>query len=131
MNAVEAEINLADEMIRDAELMFREGRKRSTANRGYYAMFHAVKAILLNLGTDCQTHGGAMNRFGEHVIMKGLMDKSFAKSLQRAYQLREKSDYHSIINLEQDDVERVIKESKEFVMEVKKVLIGLQSNMTA
>ncbi|MDI6735363.1 MAG: hypothetical protein QME42_04070 [bacterium] len=37
----------------------------------------------------------------------------------------EKSDYHSMIKIEHDDVERVMKESKEFVMEVKSVLSKL------
>ncbi len=131
MTAVESEIEQSEEMLKDAELMFREGRKRSTVNRAYYAMFHIVKAILLYLGTDCQSHGGAMNRFGEYVIKKGIMDKSFAKSLEHAYQLREKSDYHPMIKIEDDDVERVMKESKEFVMEVKRVLVAFQSKQSS
>jgi len=35
MNAIESEIELADEMIKDAELMFKGARKKSTVNRAY------------------------------------------------------------------------------------------------
>jgi len=90
-------------------------------------MFHAVRVILLYLGTDCQSHGGAINKLGEYVIKKGLMDESFSKKVHRAYRLREKSNYYSMVKIEDDDVEKVMKDSKEFVQEVKRILVAFQS----
>ena len=81
MNAVKEEIKLALEVLSDAHLMYKEKRLKSTVNRAYYAMFHATKATLLSQGTDCQSHAGALNRFGEYIIKKGLLDEKFAKSL--------------------------------------------------
>ena len=122
MNAVKQEIKLAFEMLSDAELMYKEKRLKSTINRAYYAMFHAVKAVLLSQNTDCQSHAGAINRFGECVIKKGLLDQRFAKSLHRAYRLREKSDYSPAFKIKEADVKKVVKEAKEFVEETEKIL---------
>lgn len=78
MNAVKEEIKLAFEMFSDAQLMYKEGRLKSAVNRAYYAMFHMTRAVLLSKGTDCQSHAGALNKFGELVIKKGLLGQGFA-----------------------------------------------------
>ena len=123
MNAVKEEIKLAVEMLNDAQLMYTNKRLKSTVNRAYYAMFHATKAALLSRGTDCQSHAGALNRFGEHFIKKGLLDERFAKILHRAYRLREKSDYSPAFTIETAEVEKLIKEAKEFVKAIKSLLV--------
>ena len=122
MNAAKEEIKLAVDTLSDAQLMYANKRLKSTVNRAYYAMFHATKAALLSCGSDCQSHAGALNRFGEHFIKKGLLDKRFAKALHRAYRLREKSDYSPAFKIETAEVEKLIEEAKEFVEEVKSIL---------
>ncbi|MFC1808272.1 HEPN domain-containing protein [Candidatus Omnitrophota bacterium] len=122
MNAIKEEIKLADEMLKDAQLMYSNKRLKSTANRAYYAIFHATKAALLFCGTDCQSHAGALSRFGEHVINKGLLDKSYAKILHRAYRLREKSDYSPTFNIDNKEVKKLVGEAGEFVKKIKELL---------
>lgn len=93
MNAAKEELKLALEIFSDAELMYKEHRLKSCVNRSYYSMFHATKALLLSKGIDCNSHAGALQRFGQSIIRKDILDAKFAKSLHRAYRLREKSDY--------------------------------------
>jgi uncharacterized protein (UPF0332 family) len=120
MNAVKKEIEVASEMFRDAELMYKE--LKSAVNRAYYTMFHATKAALLLQGTDCQSHAGAINRFGEYIVKKGLADPRFAKSLRNAYRLREKSDYSVFFEIDKEDVEKLIEEAREFLDVIKKLV---------
>lgn len=127
MNAVDVEMELAYEMLSDAQLMLKGNRLRSLINRTYYGMFHAAKAILLYLGTDCQSHAGAINRFGEFVIKKGLVDEKLAKSLHRAYRLREKCDYQPMSKVDKKDAQNLYNEAKEFVAEIKKLISHLQA----
>ncbi len=122
MSAVKEEIKLAFEMFSDAQLMYREKRMKSAVNRLYYAMFHATKAILLLYGTDCQSHAGALSRFGEIIIRKGLLDEKFAKSLHRAYRLREKSDYSPTFKIEFKEVKKMMEEAEEFINTIIKFL---------
>ena len=123
-SAVSQEIELAFETFRDAQLLYKEKRLKSTVNRVYYAMFHATKAALLSQGSDCQSHAGALNRFGECVIKKGLLDPRFAKSLHRAYRLREKSDYSPAFKIKEAEIKKLINEAEEFVEEIKKLVRG-------
>ncbi|MBI5554297.1 MAG: HEPN domain-containing protein [Elusimicrobia bacterium] len=113
MNALREELKLAFEMLSDAQLMYKENRLKSCVNRAYYAMFHATKAILLSQNMDCQSHAGALQRFGERVVKKGLIEKKFAKSLHRAYRLREKSDYSPAFKIELSEVTKLINETEE------------------
>lgn len=122
MNAIKEELKLASEMLTDAELMLKEERLRSAVSRAYYSMFHATKAVLLSQGTDCRSHAGARSRLGEYIIKKGLMDDGFAKSLHRANRMREKSDYSPAFKIDEEDVEKLVKEAKDFLSAVKELL---------
>lgn len=128
MSAIEAEMKLALEMVADAWLMFEKKRWRSAVNRAYYGMFHATKATLLFLKVDCHSHAGAINRFGEHVVNKGLVGENLAKSLHRAYRLREKSDYQPITEIEKDDSEKILYEAEKFITQIKELLKRLKGN---
>lgn len=127
MNAVEAEMKLAIDMLRDAELMLKENRLRSLVNRAYYGMFHATKAILLFLGTDCTSHAGAINRFGECVIKKGLLPEESAKSLHKAYRLREKGDYQPMSSIDKVEAQELYYEAKDFVKGIKELIAHLKT----
>jgi uncharacterized protein (UPF0332 family) len=126
MNASEAEMKLAEEMLQDAELMLKENRLRSLVNRAYYGMFHATRAILLYLGTDCTSHAGAINKFGECVIKKGLAKEELAKSLHLGYRLREKSDYQPVSKINKEEAKALYNEAKGFVREIEKILRQLK-----
>ena len=126
MNASEAEMKLAKEMLKDAELMLKKNRLRSLVNRAYYGMFHATRAILLYLNIDCTSHAGVINRFGECVIKKGLAKEELAKSLHRGYRLREKSDYQPVSKISNEEAKALYDEAKGFVREIERLLRQLK-----
>ncbi len=123
MNAIiTQEMKLACEMFSDAQLMYKSKRYKSCVNRAYYAMFHAVKAILSLKGIDCKTHMGALNKFGQYIVKKGILNEKFAKSLHRSYRLREKSDYAPIFEITKGEAQQVVADADAFVKGVASLL---------
>ena len=48
----------AEEMLRDATLLFKEGSYKSSINRSYYAIFHALRSITALDNFDSSKHSG-------------------------------------------------------------------------
>lgn len=129
MGEADIQLKIAEEMLGDAKLLYEQKRFRSAASRAYYAIFHAAKALLNQVGHNCQSHGGAISRFGQYIVNAGLMDKDFSKFLGRAYNLREKSDYGLLFEGIEEEVGRVVSDAEKFVAEAIKILHQLKSNL--
>ena len=46
------------------------------ANRLYYAVFHAISALLIHAGFTVKSHRGVMALFGEHFVRTSIFTKA-------------------------------------------------------
>ena len=53
----------AQEMVHAASVLHAAGEYKSGNNRAYYAMFHAVRALLALEGVDYKKHSAVINHF--------------------------------------------------------------------
>ena len=65
---VSRELEKAQRTFDDALFCADEGKWETTANRLYYALFHAMSALLVNDGYHVKSHRGILAMFGEHFI---------------------------------------------------------------
>jgi uncharacterized protein (UPF0332 family) len=115
-------------MLADARLLLEAERLRSTVNRTYYAMYHAAKAVLDQMGIEVRSHGGVIARFGEHVVRRGLADRELARALHEAFDLREKTDYQLAIGtLASSSVASLVEKADEFIQRMRAILDKLRS----
>ncbi|OQX52660.1 MAG: hypothetical protein B5M53_08040 [Candidatus Cloacimonas sp. 4484_209] len=119
---ISKQLEQADEMLADAKLLLAEDRLRSATNRAYYAMFDAATAILVRLDVKCKSHKGVLNQFSQYVVKSGLVDKELGKNLQRAYDMRQKSDYDFFAIITEEDAEKIVKNAEEFINEIKRIM---------
>lgn len=68
----------AKECLRDAKLLLAGGSYRSAANRAYYAIFHAMRAVLALDGVDMKHHSGIISEFRKRYIKTGVFDTSLS-----------------------------------------------------
>lgn len=87
----------------------------ASASRAYYAMFHAAKAVLLELGIERSSHHGLWAAFGQHVANTGLMDRRYHRECLRAFRVRLRSDYEASPELSERDIEDTRASAEEFV----------------
>ena len=74
------------------------------ANRLYYAIFHAVSALLINDGHSVNTHKGVVVLFGQHYVRTGIFDMADGKLYSQLQTMREKGDYNCTYQTSEDEV---------------------------
>ena len=81
------------ENLEEAEALFNINKFKGANNRAYYAIFHAIKAILALEQTDFKKHSSVIAYFNKEYISKGVFSRELGKKVSEARFYREKSDY--------------------------------------
>jgi len=116
-------LRLAEEYLEDAKLALEHSRLRTAINCAYYAMFHAAQAVLaFREITPPRTHKGLREVFGREIILKGLADKEFGKTLSRAFELRQASSYEVYASFGEELVREIVERAEDFVEKMKELI---------
>ncbi len=91
------------------------GHYSDSINRSYYAMFHAAKAVLQELGIERSSHQGLWAAFGQFVARPGLMESRHHQAALEAFQSRNRSDYFADPGDTCQDSEEELDAAREFV----------------
>ena len=112
---VHLHLERSDDCIKDAEYLIAGGRNFAAVGRGYYAMFHAATAALLNKDIVRHSHHGIISTFGREFVKTGQIDPKFHKYFNEAFDLRQESDYQPLVDITQGQANKVIDRAKEFL----------------
>ncbi|MFR5762179.1 MAG: HEPN domain-containing protein [Oscillospiraceae bacterium] len=93
----------AKECLRDAKLLLAGESYRSAANRAYYAIFHAMRAVLALDGVDMKHHSGIISEFRKRYIKTGVFDISLSGLSSELSDVREGSDYNDFFIVSKAD----------------------------
>ena len=118
----EARFEHAEECLHAAKSLLKEEDLRSAVNRAYYAIFHAMRAVLAYDGIDMKHHSGIMAHFRMLYIKTGVFDKALSDIIAEAFALRTDSDYDDFFVIVQEDVECQVTSAEEFIQNVKAYL---------
>jgi len=92
---------------------------RSIINRAYYAMFYAVLALLINEPYASSKHTGVLAYFNKNFIKSGLLPEALGRSLNKAFELRQRGDYREYIEMTHEQVVPFISEARSFIAAVR------------
>ncbi|MCR5468284.1 MAG: HEPN domain-containing protein [Lachnospiraceae bacterium] len=81
------------ESLKDAKIMLENERYKNALNRGYYAIFHAIRSVNALDGFDSSKHSGVTSHFNQNYIKTGILPKELSKIVKLASENREKADY--------------------------------------
>lgn len=113
---VQYHIEKAQRALNDARsLMDCAGSPEGIVNRSYYAMFYAVTALLQGYEQIPREHSGVIGLFDSEFYKKGLFQKDFSKSLHKAFELRQKSDYREMVVIGRDEASESYENARQFV----------------
>lgn len=102
--------------------LFHAGHFEDTVSRAYYAVFHAVQALLLTEGQKADTHKGIVTLFSLLFVKTGKFSKDMGKYLANLKDDRERGDYEVFSYIDKETAEAAINEAKEFLRESKAYL---------
>lgn len=113
----------ARESLEEAYYLFNGGKSlRSVANRLYYGMFYAVLALLIFEPYASSKHTGVLAYFNKHFVKGGVFSEKMGRSLNKAFELRQRGDYREYFELSRDQVEPILTEAKHFIDSIRAYL---------
>ena len=112
----------AKECLRDAKLLLAGESYRSAANRAYYAIFHAMRAVLALDGVDMKHHSGIISEFRKRYIKTGVFDASLSGLISELSDVREGSDYNDFFIVSKADTAEQVQSAGTFLTAVETYL---------
>lgn len=106
------------------ESLFGDGFYDFSASRAYYTMFYATQAVLLTKNLSFSKHSAVISEFGRHFIKEHLLPLKLHRYIANAFDLRQAGDYGSVSVVSKDEVEKLIKQTKEFIKIIEDYLKG-------
>ena len=116
----------AKEMLSAAEDNLKIGQYKTSLNRSYYAIFHAMRAMNILKGFDSSKHSGVIAYFNKEYIKEGIMDRELSVIIKSSSFLREKSDYDDFFIVGRNETENQLASAKVFLEAVEKYLSEME-----
>jgi hypothetical protein len=111
----ESELAIARDAARVARAALELGIARDALSRAYYAVFHAVRALLLLEGMEPKTHAGVSRLFSDHWVKTGRIDSSQMLVVTRLQSYRLASDYSYSFDVRPEDAKGEVDAAESFV----------------
>ena len=105
----------AHETLAEANQLFGSHAFRGAVNRLYYAAFYAARALLALHEVDAARHSGVISLFQQHYIKTGLVAAEIGKTLARAFEKRQNSDYEDFATVDPADARDLASAVQSFV----------------
>lgn len=112
---VKLEIEKAYRIYGQALLMQSAEQWDGMANRLYYAVFHAVSALLIHDCHEVNTHKGSHVLFSQYYVKTGVFPRKYGELYRTMEKMREESDYNCTYDEEADILQSNIVPAKEMI----------------
>jgi uncharacterized protein len=110
------------ESLKDAEILVKEERWSSAANRMYYACFYAVSAYLAFRGLKATTHSGLKSAFNQELVKTGKIVKSEGVLFNKLFSLRQEADYEDFTEIKADEITPMLPEVERLIFEIDELI---------
>jgi len=108
----------AEQCLASAKTLQSAGDYKGASNRAYYAVFHAMRAVLSLDGVDMKHHSGIISEFRKRYIKTGLFDAQLSEIIQMQSEARSSSDYDDFFVISKEEVIRQISGAEIFTAAV-------------
>ncbi|MEQ8190751.1 MAG: HEPN domain-containing protein [Candidatus Eremiobacterota bacterium] len=105
----------ARDELESSEIMLQNTKFSQSINRSYYAIFHAIRALLALDKFDARKHSGVIAYFNQHYIKTEKIETKFGKILILAENIRIKSDYDDFYIASKQQAEEQLSNAREFI----------------
>lgn len=105
----------AEQCLESAKLLLEADDIKGAANRSYYGIFHAIRAVLALEGKDFAKHSGVISFFRQNYIKTGILDVSLSDIITDAFQVRTECDYNDYYIISKAEVEEQVQNADSFI----------------
>ena len=116
--AVSGHMKKANSNFESAQMLFNNGMYDSAVSSAYYAVFHAVSALLASKGMGFSKHKTVINKYNEAFIHTGLVSSISFRSLTALFRLRLDCEYDPIMFIGEDGAQEALKLAQAAVQDI-------------
>lgn len=91
------------------------GDYKAAANRSYYAVFAAMRAVLALDGFDSKKHSGIIAEFRKNYLKTEILPKELSLIIDSLTEIRQGSDYDDFYIVSKSEIEEQLENAKKFV----------------
>lgn len=119
---VEMELEKAERTFAEQDVLRKAGLWSTLANRLYYALFHAVSALLISEGHEVGTHKGAVIRFQQYFVKTRRFSVEDGRFYSQMQTMRENADYNCSYDVSEDEILSRIEPARQFIEKIKQYI---------
>ena len=116
---VSAHLNKMSEKLDVAMLLYDNGYYTDSISCSYYAVFHAIKAVLEADGIDRDSHKGVLSYFNQHYVRTGRINSVSARVLHYLFEKRNETEYKPQILAGESGAKDALDMSRSAVSEIR------------
>lgn len=118
-------IENAKECLSASKSLYKTGSYKIAANRAYYTIFHAMRAVLAFDGIDMKHHSGIISEFRRLYIKTKIFDSELSTIISALFDIRTDSDYDDFYVISKEEVKEQIDNAEFFLNSIEKFLSGI------
>jgi uncharacterized protein (UPF0332 family) len=115
-------MDLAEEELSTAKILFDAKKYRGSVTHSYYAMFDAAKALLLSHDFVSKKHDTILTQFSKDFVRDDDFSQDIYQYYAEAKKLRRKSSYDFTVNFSKEEALNCLVHAEEFIAEAKRFL---------
>jgi len=119
---VALELKKARETYDEIEILVTANRLNGAANRMYYAVFHAVCALLIHDGIQVNTHKGSHALFSQQYIKTGILPREYGQLYNQLQTMREEGDYNCAYDVEFDELQQRLEPTRRIIEDIERLV---------
>jgi len=118
-------LDIAKERLSYADEILKIGDYKTVANRSYYAVFSAMRAVLALDGFDSKKHSGIIAEFRRLYLKTEILPKELSETIDSLVEVRQGSDYDDFYIISKEEVTLQLQNARRFVSETERYLKGI------
>ena len=120
---VNHELAQAENELAAAHSLLENSHLNIAISSGYFACFHAARAVLYQRGVMPVTHKGVRAELNRVMVKEGGLEKAWAEILEEQHNERELADYHSYSrSITAAEATRLVNDAQRFVQRMKELI---------
>jgi uncharacterized protein (UPF0332 family) len=120
--AADEELQRTDEELAAARTLVEAGLYRPAMTRVYYAVFHAMRALLFAEGLQPRSHEGVQHLLNLHYVRAGRLEPQWTRVVARLQKYREEADYGAALALDREALDEELGAAEAFCARARELL---------
>lgn len=115
-------LDTAKSNLNAAKLLYEAKDFKSSVNRSYYAIFHALRAVNFLEEFDSKKHSGVISHFNEFHVKTGQFDSGISKIIKGSFLIRQEADYEDFYVITADEAAEQINHAEAVLRRIESFL---------